>query len=124
MRHLRTWLLARLLILLAVCPTAAAALTAAPVLFLPAILRCHVRHFNDVDWADPLLYHLVLKTAALTEQEAVRLVLSAAPTEGDLPSIAQTESGDTPAVEEDARSVADLKAPEKPRDRGEANYEP
>jgi cytidylate kinase len=84
----------------------------------------YLRHFYGVDWADPLLYHLTLNTGALTEQEAVRLVLSAAPTEGDLPSIAQTESGDTPAVEEDARSVPDLKAPEKPRDRREANYEP
>jgi hypothetical protein len=45
----------------------------------------YVRHFYRVDWGDPLLYHLILNTAALTEAEAVRLILQAAPGGDDLP---------------------------------------
>ncbi len=44
----------------------------------------YVRHFYRVDWEDPLLYHLILNTGALTEREAVGLVLHAAPGEEDL----------------------------------------
>jgi cytidylate kinase len=41
----------------------------------------YLRHFYGVDWEDPLLYHLILNTGALTEEEATRLVLQAAPVE-------------------------------------------
>jgi hypothetical protein len=43
----------------------------------------YLRHFYGVDWQDPLLYHLILNTGALTEEEAARLVLQAAPLEPD-----------------------------------------
>jgi cytidylate kinase len=46
----------------------------------------YLRHFYRVDWGDPLLYHLVVNTATLTEAEAVRLILHAAPREDDLPA--------------------------------------
>jgi cytidylate kinase len=45
----------------------------------------YLKHFYRVDWNDPLLYHLTLNTAALREDEAVRLILSAAPTEDERP---------------------------------------
>lgn len=45
----------------------------------------YLKHFYRVDWNDPLLYHLTLNTAALREDEAVRLILSAAPTEDEGP---------------------------------------
>jgi cytidylate kinase len=45
----------------------------------------YLRHFHGVDWADPLLYHLTLNTGALTEQEAVQLILQAAPGAGEPP---------------------------------------
>lgn len=47
-------------------------------------------HFYRVDWADPLLYHVILNTGALTEQEAVGLVLRAAPCEEDIRFIPPT----------------------------------
>jgi cytidylate kinase len=46
----------------------------------------YLRHFYREDWGDPLLYHVILNTANLTEPEAVRLILQAAPREDDLPS--------------------------------------
>jgi cytidylate kinase len=44
----------------------------------------YLRHFYGLDWGDPLLYHLTLNTAALGEQEAVRLILDAAPEADEL----------------------------------------
>ena len=43
----------------------------------------YLRHFYRVDWEDPLLYHLVLNTGALSEEEASHLVLQAAPVEAN-----------------------------------------
>ncbi len=45
----------------------------------------YVRHFYREDWGDPLLYHVILNTANLTEAEAVRLILQSAPRGDDLP---------------------------------------
>jgi cytidylate kinase len=38
----------------------------------------YLRHFYDVDWSDPLLYHLVINTSMLGLDEAARLVVEAA----------------------------------------------
>jgi cytidylate kinase len=45
----------------------------------------YLRHFHGVDWTDPLLYHLTLNMGALAEEEAVRLILQAAPGGGEPP---------------------------------------
>jgi cytidylate kinase len=39
----------------------------------------YLRYIYRVDWEDPFLYHLILNTGALTEDEAARLVLPGSP---------------------------------------------
>jgi cytidylate kinase len=55
-----------------------------------------VRHFYRVDWGDPLLYHVILNTANVTEAEAVRLILQAAPREADLSTTPWTGEAEPP----------------------------
>jgi cytidylate kinase len=58
----------------------------------------YLRHFYRVDWGDPLLYHVVLNTAGVTEAEAVRIILQAAPREDDLPTPPWTEVAGQPSA--------------------------
>ena len=58
----------------------------------------YVRHFYHVDWGNPLLYHLIMNTATLTEAEAVRLILQAAPREDDLPTTPWTGVAGEPSA--------------------------
>ena len=50
----------------------------------------YLRHFHRVGWDDPLLYHLILNTGALRENDAVQLILHAAPVEDDLRGMTQS----------------------------------
>jgi cytidylate kinase len=38
----------------------------------------YLKHFYDVDWSDPLLYHLVINTSKLALDQAARLIVEAA----------------------------------------------
>ena len=51
----------------------------------------YIAHYYRVNWNDPLLYHLVLNTAALGEEPAIRLILAAAPGAEGLPIVRSTE---------------------------------
>ena len=46
----------------------------------------YMRHFYRVDWTDPLLYHVVVNTASLGEEGAIRLILQAAPAAEEPPA--------------------------------------
>ena len=51
----------------------------------------YLRRYHDVDWLDPTLYHLVLNTAGLPAESAVKLIVDAQRAVGQVAGTADTD---------------------------------